>query len=62
MLTPQQRRWAASHDWFVKDNRDGSIEVLDRWSQLHSNGTVTHHEKQLHFAGTFKALRDWAGY
>ena len=58
MLTPNQIRWAASHDWFVRDCGDGSIVILER-------GVWNGHDfvnNEFHWRGTFRALRDWAGY
>lgn len=62
MLNTAHIGWAKSHDWFVRDNGNGTIEVSDRWSQLHPDGKVTHHEQQIHWTRSFAALRDWAGY
>lgn len=56
-MTPEQVRWAASHDWFVADMRDGSIvvrdETVDRNGKLH----VAYERKR-----DFVSLRRWAGY
>jgi hypothetical protein len=49
MLNRQQIQWAASHDWFVCDNGDGTITVLDD-------------EATLVWTDSFTALRNWAGY
>ena len=62
MLTAQQITWAKGHDWFAADCRDGTIMVIDRYSQLRSDGHVTSHEESIHWTQGFKALRDWAGY
>lgn len=53
-LTPNQIKWAAQHDWFVKDNGDHTITVADRYS----DGT----EIIMTWHLTFAELRDWAGY
>lgn len=57
MLTPSQIKWAASHDWFVCDNGDGSIVVNDAWTQ---DGVL--YQRDVTHTGSFGALRDWAGY
>jgi hypothetical protein len=57
MLTAQQICWAASHDWFIRDNGDGTITVNDAWTQ---DGVL--HQQTVRHTGSFKALRDWAGY
>jgi hypothetical protein len=31
-LTTSQITWASEHDWFVRDNGDGTITVADRYS------------------------------
>jgi hypothetical protein len=62
MLTPQQIKWAGQHDWFVADMGNGTIQICDRWSQLHKDGTVTHHEQVRVWDGSFRSLRNWAGY
>ena len=60
-LTERQIAWAKSHDWFVCMRGD-CIEVVDRYSQLHPDGTTTHHEDSIVWTAGFRALRDWAGY
>lgn len=62
MLTTAQVNWAKSHDWFVRDNGNGTIQVLDRWTQMHADKSVTSHEERINFTEGFRALRDWAGY
>jgi hypothetical protein len=62
MLTVMQINWAKSHDWFGTDHFDGSITVIDRYSQKHPDGSITHHVERLHWTKGFSALRDWAGY
>lgn len=54
MLTTQQIAWAASHDWFVQDNGDGTITIADRYS----DGT----EIIMTWHLSFRELREWAGY
>ena len=56
-LTASQIKWAASHDWFVRDNGDGSITVND---DVSINGL--HARTVIHWVFGFRALRDWAGY
>lgn len=56
-LTEQQKRWAASHDWYVGPFGN-TIEVLDRYTD--ANGQ--YHEDKYPWTGSFQALRDWAGY
>lgn len=55
-MTPNQIAWAASHDWFGHDNRNGSITVYDRYTQ---GGEFF--EDKIVFSDIRK-LRDWAGY
>lgn len=62
MLTASQIRWAKSHDWFYTDLRNGTIIVIDRYSQQHKDGTITHHEDSIVWTKSFSALRNWAGY
>jgi hypothetical protein len=57
MLTQSQVKWAASHDWFVQDNGDGTICVRDAST---TNGVYT--ETLVRWSRSFRALRDWAGY
>jgi hypothetical protein len=57
MLTQSQVIWAKRHDWFLRDNADGTITVLDFFvvdGELHS--------AELHWTSSFAALRNWAGY
>lgn len=58
-LTAAQIRWAADHDWFVRDNGDQTITVVDR-SYDAANDQL--HEDVLVWDDTFAALREWAGY
>jgi hypothetical protein len=60
-LTAQQINWAKSHDWFCR-MQDGLIVVVDRYSQQHKDGSITHHENTIVWTKSFRALRDWAGY
>lgn len=55
MLTASQIKWAASHDWFVSDNGDGTITVLTMEMSDPIGATMI-------FSGSFRELRDWAGY
>lgn len=58
MLTPSQIKWAASHDWFIADNGDGTIKVRECFT---ING-VLFQEEPIRWTGSFRALREWAGY
>lgn len=58
MLTPSQIKWAASHDWFYADKGNGTIVVLDRYTDRDGK----HHEDTIVWAESFGALRGWAGY
>lgn len=57
MLTTAQIKWAASHDWFIQDNGDGTILVHDCFTE---NGR--YFQRLLLWDQSFAALRDWAGY
>lgn len=59
-LTTRQIAWARSHDWFVRDNGDGSITCLDVWTNVNVEPRVWHEDEVRHH--DFQALRDWAGY
>ena len=50
-LTTEQIQWARLHDWFVSDNKDGSIIVLDE----SRDGSVKKFNN-------FTQLLIWAGY
>lgn len=52
-LTTQQILWASQHDWFIKDNGNGTIVVADRDDLSDRLQT---------WVGTFRQLREWAGY
>jgi hypothetical protein len=58
-LTPEQRQWASTHDWFGHENPDGTITVKERW---HDPGMGRSFEQPFIWNGTFQQLRDWAGY
>lgn len=57
-MNPSQIAWAASHDWYIKANGDGSVTVWDGWydPKLKTSGG-----QPLTF-NSFPALRAWAGY
>lgn len=49
-MSEQQVKWASQHDWFVKAE----------------NGVITVWEEEtksaIEWVGTFRQLREWAGY
>lgn len=47
-MTTQQIKWAAQHDWFVRQEGERIVVIED-------DGLAT-------WVGTFRALREWAGY
>ena len=55
-MTKQQIKWASGHDWFVADNMDGSIEVLDICT--HNGQTI----RAVACFNDFAELKAWAGY
>ena len=57
MLNSKQIAWAASHDWFIGDNLDGTIMVRDAYTL---NGKLF--EQAIVWSKSFSELRDWAGY
>lgn len=57
MLTTSQIKWASQHDWFLRDNGDGTIEVRDGFTVA---GLYAEHITR--WAWSFRALREWAGY
>ena len=57
MLTANQIKWAASHDWFIQDNLDGTIMVRDA-----STLDGVYSEKAFLWVESFGELRAWAGY
>jgi hypothetical protein len=61
-LSVMQINWAKQHDWFYADLMDGRIIVLDRYTQLQADGSVTSHEDSIIWTQGFSALRNWAGY
>ncbi len=57
-MTALQIKWAASHDWFLAQTRDGlGVVVIDRWVDRDSKSG----EAVLTFYD-FTALRDFAWY
>lgn len=58
MLTTRQIAWAATHDWFVQDNFDGSILVRDEMFKAGEKNLTIEFVTFRNFA----ALRAWAGY
>jgi hypothetical protein len=59
MLTANQIRWASQHDWFIRDNGDGTVTVARRWYRA-SDGKGG--ETLLRWSRPFSMLRAWAGY
>lgn len=59
MLNPSQIKWAASHDWFVRDNGNGTI-VVEEFSYDPSLQASLRYLQS--WVGGFRALREWAGY
>ena len=57
MLTERQIKWAASHDWFVATNLDGTIIVRDEYVLDGALFTA-----EIIWNKSFSELRDWAGY
>lgn len=57
-LTMAQVAWAATHDWFVRDLKNGCIEVVDR-SFNRATGQIESHPA---IFADFRKLREWAGY
>jgi hypothetical protein len=56
-FTPNQIAWIKSHDWFCHEGVDGSIAVYER---ITFRGTFSETVKL--WTGSFRELRDWAGY
>ena len=54
MLTKRQIEWAAGHDWVLADLGNGTILVIELSELI---GDIARP-----FAGSFRELRDWAGY
>ncbi len=59
MLSIQQIKWAASHDWFVRDNGNGTVTVRDEYFRA---GDKSVSVDFLVWCKSFSALRAWAGY
>ncbi|WP_407976111.1 hypothetical protein ACJKIH_03035 [Brucella pseudogrignonensis] len=57
-MNAEQIAWAAQHDWFVRDNGNGTIVVRDEYTD--KTGKVCFNAGT--WDGTFAALRTWAGY
>ena len=57
-LTMAQVAWAQGHDWFVRDLKNGCIEVVDR---TFNRDTGKMEEHPAIFAD-YRKLRAWAGY
>lgn len=57
-LTPRMVIWASQHDWFVRDNNNGTVTVRD----VMYNPTTKDTTETLEVLGDIQALRDWAGY
>ena len=60
MLTAQQIKWAAQHDWFVCDNGDGTITVRDTYMVM--GGGPARQDTLIWEDRSFAELRSWAGY
>lgn len=58
MLTKQQIAWATAHEWYVSDNGDGTIIVVDRWWDR----VTGERGEELITMSDFQELRAWAGY
>lgn len=56
-MTQEQIAWAATHDWFVCDNGDGTIVVREWFVASDCAWAV-----EQTWTGSFGALRAWAGY
>ena len=59
MLTSTQIKWASQHDWFVRANAIGEIVVIDRNVDIRTHLLS---ERVFIWKGTFRQLREWAGY
>lgn len=59
-MTKKQIAWASRHDWFIRDNGDGSVTVLDNYT----DALGANHSERLRWSDGvgFAALRAWAGY
>lgn len=60
MLTVSQIKWASQHNWFVRDNGDGTIEVRDIVLGVAGGSHVL--DTIITWSGNFRSLREWAGY
>lgn len=58
MLTPRQIRWASQHDWFIRDNLDGTINVHEHYRDANGDWLT----RTLTWVSTFGNLKTWAGY
>ena len=57
-LTQAQKEWAKQHDWFRAIEEDtGLLIVWNCYSDHNGN-----HKDTIIWNGSFKELRDWAGY
>lgn len=56
-LTKAQIVWASQHDWFNKDNGNGTVTVKEEFFE-----GMQLVEVGFRIFGNFQALRDWAGY
>jgi len=59
MMNSNQIKWASRHDWFVRDNGDGTCTVARRWHHPESGKSG---ETLLRWSRPFALLRAWAGY
>jgi len=57
-LTQQQIEWAKGHDWFRAVEEDTDLLLV--WN-CYSEGGVAKKDTII-WNGSFKELRDWAGY
>lgn len=58
MMTAQQIKWAASHDWFIAPTKDEAGVVAEEVA-VQKDGAVTREVKTFR---DFRTLRAWAGY
>lgn len=56
-MTQQQINFASHHDWFLENNGDGSILVMDY--ATNEDGLLVQHPRQFN---DFQQLLIWAGY
>lgn len=57
-LTVQQINWAKSHDWFRMVEADTGLLVV--WNIYSDHNGL--HKDTIIWNGSFKELRNWAGY